>query len=109
MASFIELIILYGAKVLPFYANYAMISSMKSFIDVNKTFGGQPRELGPLLARVDTGKGREALYEDQLPALLHQLAEDARVSSITASNAIEGVVVESSRAEMLAEGSRRFR
>lgn len=82
---------------------------MKSFIDIDKTFAGQPRELGPLLARVDTGKGREALYEDQLPELLHQLADDARVSSITASNAIEGVVVESSRAEKLAEGSRRFR
>ncbi len=82
---------------------------MKSFIDIDKTFAGQPRRLGPLLARIDTGKGREALYGDQLPELLHQLANDARVSSITASNAIEGVVVESSRAEKLAEGSRRFR
>jgi Fic family protein len=82
---------------------------MKSFVDVNKTFAGQPRELGPLLARVDTGKGREGLYEDQLPALLHQLADDARVSSIAASNAIEGVIVEGSRAEKLADGSRRFR
>jgi Fic family protein len=82
---------------------------MKSFIDIDKTFDGQPRELGPLLARIDTGKGREGLYEDQLPELLQRLSEDARVSSITASNAIEGVVIESARAEKLAEGSRRYR
>jgi Fic family protein len=44
-----------------------------------------------------------------LPELLTQLSEDARVASITASNAIEGVVVEDHRAEQIAEGSRRFR
>ncbi|HWN73569.1 MAG TPA: Fic family protein [Solirubrobacterales bacterium] len=82
---------------------------MKSFVDVDKAFAGQPRKLGPLLARIDTGKGREALFEDQLPELLHRLAEDARVASITASNAIEGVIVEDERAEQLAEGARRFR
>jgi Fic family protein len=76
---------------------------------IDKTFAGQPRQLGPLLARVDTGKGREALYEDRLPELLHQLADDTRVASITASNAIAGVIVESARAEKPAEGSRRFR
>lgn len=82
---------------------------MKSFIDIDKTFGNQPRELGPLLARIDTGKGRERLFEDQLPALLGHLAEDARVASITASNAIEGVIVEEGRAERVAGGSSRFR
>src|SRR5262245_33590069 len=82
---------------------------MQSFLDVEKTFSGQPRELGPLLARIDTGKGREDLFKGQLPELLGQLAEDARIASITASNAIEGVVVENERAEQLAEGSKRFR
>lgn len=38
-----------------------------------------------------------------------QLSEDARIASITASNAIEGVVVEGNRAEQIVEGSRRFR
>jgi Fic family protein len=61
------------------------------------------------LARIDTAKGRQSLYEDQLPELLAQLSEDARIASITASNAIEGVVVEENRAEQIAEGSRRFR
>ncbi len=44
-----------------------------------------------------------------MPELLTQLSEDARIASITASNAIEGVVVEGDRAEQIAEGSRRFR
>ncbi len=82
---------------------------MQSFVDVDRTFGSQPRELGPLLARIDTGKGREGLFEDQMPELLGQLAEDARIASITASNAIEGVVVEGDRAEQIAEGARRYR
>jgi len=82
---------------------------MKSFIDIDRTLTGQPRGLGPLLARIDTSRGREALFQDQMPALLKRLSEDARIASITASNAIEGVVVEHDRAEQLAEGSRRFR
>jgi Fic family protein len=44
-----------------------------------------------------------------VPELLAQLSEDARIASITASNAIEGVIVEGNRAEQIAEGSRRFR
>jgi Fic family protein len=86
-----------------------MISMMKSFVDLDTTFAGQPRELGAVLARIDTGRGQERLFEDQRPELLRQLSEDARVASITASNAIEGVMVESERAERIAEGSRRFR
>jgi Fic family protein len=82
---------------------------MRSFVDLDRTFANQPRELGVLLARIDTGKGQERLFEDQLPELLGQLAEHARIASITASNAIEGVVVESERAERIAEGGRRYR
>ena len=82
---------------------------MRSFIDLDRTFANQPRELGVLLARIDTGKGQERLFENQLPELLHQLSEHARIASITASNAIEGVLVESRRAEQIAEGGRRYR
>lgn len=66
-------------------------------------------ELGPTLARIDTGRGQERLFEDQAPGLLKSLSEDARIASITASNAIEGVVVESEAAERIAAGSSRFR
>jgi len=86
-----------------------MISSMRSFVDLDRTFGGQPRELGAMLARIDTGRGRERLSEDQVPELLERLSQNARIASITASNAIEGVVIDQDRAERIAEGSRRYR
>jgi len=82
---------------------------MRSFIDLDVTFAGQPRELGPLLARIDTGRGREELFADQVPKVLRQLSENARVASITASNAIEGVVVDSERALKIVEGTPRLR
>jgi Fic family protein len=86
-----------------------MISTMRSFVDLDKTFDGQPRELGAILAQIDTGRGQERLFEDQAPELLGQLSEHARIASITASNAIEGVVLDSERAERIADGARRFR
>lgn len=82
---------------------------MQSFIDLDETFGGQPRELGAILARIDTGRGQEQLFLDQRPELLKRLSENARIASITASNAIEGVHVESDRAEKIAEGAPRYR
>lgn len=82
---------------------------MRSFVDLDKTLGGQPRALGSTLARIDTGRGREQLFEDQAPELLKQLSEHARVASITASNAIEGVTVGDEQAIRIAEGGRRYR
>jgi Fic family protein len=82
---------------------------MHSFIDLDRTFGGQPRALGATLARIDTARGHERLFEDQLPELLRSLAGHARIASITASNAIEGVVVSTVRAERIAEGGGRYR
>lgn len=82
---------------------------MQSFIDLDRAFGGQPRALGAVLARIDTARGRERLFEDQLPELLRSLSRHARIASITASNAIEGVVVSTKRAERIAEGSGRYR
>ncbi len=82
---------------------------MRSFVDLDTTFAGQPRELGALLARIDTGRGRERLFLDQQPELLKHLSHDARIASITASNAIEGVVVDRDRAERIADAAPRFR
>src|SRR5882757_988257 len=75
---------------------------MRSFQDPDRTFSGQPASLGVLLQRVDVGSGHQGLYENQLPQLLQRLAQQTKVESITASNAIEGVVVEPDRAEALA-------
>lgn len=85
---------------------------MNSFVDLDRTLGSQPIRLGARLARLDVGRGREALYRDQLPELLRALAHETRVASITASSAIEGVIVDPSRIDGLArEGvePRRFR
>jgi len=85
---------------------------MHSFVDLDLTFGSQPRQLGARLSRIDVGRGREAMYRDQLPQLLERLAGTTRVESITASNAIEGVVVEPHRLAGLARPGRpsiRFR
>lgn len=84
---------------------------MRSFIDVEHRFGSQPARLGVVLARLDVGRGREALYRDQLPELLHALATTTRVASITASSAIEGVVVAPGRLDGLVKpgADRRFR
>lgn len=82
---------------------------MRSFSNLDTTFAGQPRELGPLLARIDTGRGREQLFRDQIPEVLRNLSVSARIASITASNAIEGVIVDSERAIKIAEGAPRFR
>lgn len=82
---------------------------MRSFIDLDRTFAHQPREIGRILSEVDTGRGREQLFEVRAPTLLQHLAESARIASITASNAIEGVVVEDETAARIADGSGRFR
>jgi Fic family protein len=57
-----------------------------------------PLEAATLLARIDNGRGREELHRAQAPQVLERLAASARYQSITASNAIEDVVVSEQRA-----------
>lgn len=66
---------------------------MRSFADLNVSLGTVPGPVVMGLSRVDTGRGREGLYRNQLPALLTELALRARTESITASSALEGIVV----------------
>lgn len=77
---------------------------MKSFVDLDRTLGGQPPRLGVVLSRIDIGRGREELYRDQVPELLQSLANQTRIASISASSAIEGVTVGADRAERIIEG-----
>src|SRR3984893_3814032 len=51
-----------------------------------------PSQVVTRLSAIDFGRGSEALYRDQMPGLLTGLADRARVLSITASSAIEGVI-----------------
>ncbi len=75
---------------------------MRSFDEQRRALDGMPAPLGVLLGRIDVGKGREGLFQDQLPALLNSLAGQTRIESIRASNAIEGIEVSRQRAERLA-------
>lgn len=77
---------------------------MKSFADLDTLVGSVPFSIVSDLRIVDTGRGSEALYRDKLPELLTSLADRARVASIEASSAIEGVVVpdKARRASILA-------
>ncbi|GAA2217755.1 Fic family protein [Promicromonospora sukumoe] len=78
---------------------------MRSFMALDVLIGSVPFDLVHDLRVIDTGRGSEALYRDKLPALLTSLAQRARVASIEASSAIEGVVVESrERADVILSG-----
>ena len=81
---------------------------MNSFRDPAVFFSGQSARLGPRLARINLGRGREAMYQDQLPELLHRLSHDARVESVMASSAIEGVFIEKGRTTAVVEGAASY-
>lgn len=66
---------------------------MRSFADLDALIGMVPSQVVTRLSAIDFGRGSEALYRDQMPGLLTELADRARVLSITASSAIEGVIV----------------
>jgi Fic family protein len=75
---------------------------LRSFTDLNELIGRVPAHVVTRLSAIDFGRGSEALYRDQMPGLLTELADRARVQSITASSAIEGVVVaDADRAERI--------
>ncbi|MFF0264342.1 Fic family protein [Kribbella sp. NPDC004536] len=72
---------------------------------MDRVVGQVPADVVMQLRSIDTGRGSEALYRNQLPALLTELANRARIQSITASSAIEGIVVpDVARAERIIEG-----
>ena len=79
---------------------------MLSFVELERSLGSVPGPVVRQLARVDFGRGREELFRHQLPALLNELANRARFASITASSALEGVVVkDQARAVAIIQGS----
>jgi Fic family protein len=78
---------------------------VQSFVVVERLLAQVPGQVVTRLGRVDAGRGREDLYRAALPALLTELAARARVQSITASSALEGVVVaDPARAARVIEG-----
>src|ERR1700682_2896208 len=75
-----------------------------------ETLSPVPGDVVTTLRGIDRAAGAEARNADQLPQLLDALREQARVESITASSAIEGVVVDDTRVSRLVSGGAgRFR
>ncbi|MGI8793370.1 MAG: Fic family protein [Acidimicrobiales bacterium] len=75
-----------------------------------RTLAPVPGDAVTILRRVDLAAGGEARFADQLPQLLDALREQARIESVTASSAIEGVLVDASRVPRLVSGkAERFR
>lgn len=66
---------------------------MHSFADLDRLLAGVPAPVVMSLREVDRGQGGEGLSLNQVPDLLAELANRARVASITASSALEGIVV----------------
>ena len=78
---------------------------MHSFVDLDRSLGAVPSSVVIRLRRVDRGQGSEDLFRNQVPDLLTGLANRARVSSITASSALEGIVVpDRARAAAIIDG-----
>ena len=82
---------------------------MKSFIDLDRTLADQPASSLAPSWRASTPPGDARSSARISSELLKRLSENARIASITASNAIEGVIVSSERALKIAEGAPRFR
>lgn len=82
---------------------------MRSF-EHPQTFDPVPGSIVGLLRLIDQGAGGEARHADQLPQLLAALRVQARIESVTASSAIEGVTVDNARVSKLVSGTEsRFR
>jgi Fic family protein len=78
---------------------------MHSFADLDSIIGTVPGAVVARLSTVDAGRGSEGLYADQLPGLLKELADSARIESVILSSAIEGIVVAQARAERIVRGA----
>lgn len=78
---------------------------MGSFTVLDDLLASVPGPLVTRLSRIDVSRGREQLYQDKLPQLLTELGTRARIASVTASSALEGVVVaDQTRARQILDG-----
>jgi Fic family protein len=74
-----------------------------SFVGFGAKFDPVPAEVARRLLEIGRAAGRADLYRGQFPRLLDALRERARVESVTASSAIEGVVAPPARARAMVE------
>ena len=74
------------------------LSDLRTFSDIQTALAAPPLDIVTLLGRIENGRGQEALHHAQAPQVLERLAARTRFDSITASSAIEDVIVDDERA-----------
>jgi Fic family protein len=77
---------------------------LRSFLDTSARFDVIPLDVARLLGSIEGSRGREELYRAQAPQILERLAARTRFDSITASSAIENVILDDERALELVRG-----
>ncbi len=73
-------------------------------MDILARYDGIPLDVARLLASIEGSRGREGLYRAQAPQVLERLAARTRFDSITASSAIEDVILDDQRALEVVRG-----
>ena len=77
---------------------------MRSFLAPSDRFATLPIDVVRVLAAIEASRGREQLHEALAPQVLERLAARTRFDSITASNAIEDVILDDDRALQVVRG-----
>lgn len=77
---------------------------LRSYTDIESRFEAIPLNLVALLGNIEASRGREQLYRTQAPQVLERLAARTRFDSITASSAIENVILDDDRALQVLRG-----
>jgi Fic family protein len=80
---------------------------VRSFSHIDDRFAAVPVDVVQLLTSIDNSRGREELFRTQAPQVLERLAARTRFDSITASSAIEDVILTDERALELVRGEPR--
>ena len=74
------------------------MSDLRSFSHIPVRFDKVPLSIVGVLGRIQQSRGREELFRAQAPQVLERLAARTRFDSITASSAIEDIVLDDERA-----------
>ncbi len=78
---------------------------LRSYSDTQGRFREIPVEIVTLIGSIENSRGREQLYRAQSPQVLERLARRTRFDSITASSAIEDIVLDDDRALEVVRGT----
>ncbi len=78
---------------------------LRSFSHISDRYTVVPLDVVGIVGSIEQSRGREQLYRAQAPQVLERLAARTRFDSITASSAIEDVIVDDDRALQLIRGA----